>query len=47
MLGNQWHKKERPLLSMLGLGGGAGGFKVGSGVTFDANTGRTTISCQI
>ena len=25
MLDNQWFRKERPLLSLLGLGGGAGG----------------------
>ena len=25
MLDNQWFKKERPLLSLLGMGGGAGG----------------------
>tara|TARA_Y100001963_G_scaffold44566_1_gene62544 strand:+ start:445 stop:1473 length:1029 start_codon:yes stop_codon:yes gene_type:complete len=24
MLGNQWHRKEHPLLSLLGMGGGAG-----------------------
>ena len=29
MFSNSWYKKERPLLSMLGFGGGVGGKLVG------------------
>ena len=38
MLGNSWYKKENPLLGLLGLGGGAGGYLVGSGPAFSPVT---------
>ena len=31
MLGNSWFKKEKPLLGLTGMGGGAGGYLVGAG----------------
>ena len=39
MLGNQWHRKEKPLLSLLGLGGGAGGSLINGGPTANAGIG--------
>ena len=45
MFGNQWHKKEHPLLSMLGLGGGAGGqLTASSGGGVVSATGGSTSS---
>ena len=38
MLGNSWYKKEMPLLGLLGLGGGAGGYLVGGGPAFSPVT---------
>jgi len=48
MLGNSWYKKEKPLLGLTGMGGGAGGYLVGAGAApmdprehFDVRSGLT------
>jgi len=44
MLGNSWFKKEKPLLGLTGMGGGAGGYLVGgaAGVPVEVTGGTLT-----
>jgi hypothetical protein len=43
MFSNFWHKKEKPLMGLTGLGGGAAGYgRVGAGDTFYATGGTKT-----